>query len=217
MRAFIGKVRNDDGETYTESLFVADLAKDVDITTADSGSKERFPVPPHGVRIRRLTHTQAEGIVRGTPNGDYIAYYAKGADGLLQIFVVRCDIPVLSDQPKAEPIQATFAARGAGPGVRWHPSGHSIAYITDNQVAVTCVRPGPRFGETQYLTPPDGAERSQLVWSMDGTMLAFNKPVPSSDENGELVRAYDGSDFSQIFIVDFPDTDGDGIADAPAR
>ena len=37
-RAFIGRVRNDDGVTYEQSLFVADVPIDVDITTADAGS-----------------------------------------------------------------------------------------------------------------------------------------------------------------------------------
>ena len=87
MRAFIGKVREPDG-SYQESLFVVDVPADVDITTADSGSATRFPSPPKGVNIRRLTHTKAEGIVRGTVEGDRIAYYAPVADGTTQVFIV---------------------------------------------------------------------------------------------------------------------------------
>lgn len=213
MRAFIGKVRNADGETYTESLFVIDVPKAVDITTASSGSATEYPSPPAGIGIRRLTHDHAGGIVRGTPDGDRIAYYAKGADGLLQVFIIASDGSDRDPDPAKRPVQATYFPKGAGPGLRWHPSGNSIACIADNHVAVTCVQPGPRFGETQYLTPSDDAERSQLVWSPDGSVMAFNKPVPTYDDAGNHVQTYDGRDFSQIFIIDFPDLDGDGIAD----
>lgn len=213
MRAFIGKVRNDDGETYAESLFVIDVPKDVDIATADSGSATQYPSPPDGIGIRRLMHSHAEGIVRGTRDGDRIAYYAKGADGLLQVFIIPSDGSDRDPDESKRPVQATHFPGGAGPGLRWHPSGNSIACVANNHVAVTCVKPGPRFGETRYLTPPDNAERSQLVWSPDGSVLAFNKPIPTYDESGNHVRAYDGSDFSQIFVVDFPDADSDGVAD----
>src|SRR5215831_9355554 len=87
MRAFIGKVREADG-TYQESLFIVDIPAEVDITTADSGSSRRFPTPPRGVKIRRLTHSRAEGIVRGTSAGDRIAYYAQATDGTRQIFTI---------------------------------------------------------------------------------------------------------------------------------
>jgi len=213
MRAFIGKVRNDDGETYTESLFMVGVLKNVDITTADSGSSTRYPSPPAGVIIRRLTHTHAEGIVRGTPDGKRIAYYGNAPDGSRQIFVIPSTGSDRDPDEAKRPVQATHFTQGAGPGLRWHPSGNTIACIADNQVAVTCVKPGPRFGETQYLTPPDNAERSQLVWSPNGTKLAFNKPVPTNDQDGNHVRTYDGNDYSQIFTIDFPDRDGDGLID----
>ncbi len=213
MRAFIGKVRNEDGDSYTESLFVVDVPKDVDITSADSGSASRFPTPPKGINIRRLTHAHAEGIVRGTPDGGRIAYYANAHDGTLQVFIIPSNGSDRDPDPKKHPIQATQFANGAGPGLRWHPSGNSIACIADNRVAITTVKPGPHFGETKYLTPPDDAERSQLVWSPDGDVLAFNKPVPTKNDAGKHVRTYDGKEFSQIFLIDFPDADNDGIMD----
>ena len=213
MRAFIGKVRNDDGETYTESLFVVDVPNDVDISTADSGSASRYPTPPKGLQVRRLTHTHAEGIVRGTPDGDRIAYYAIAPDFKLQVFIIPSDGSDRDPDETKRPVQATHFTNGAGPGLRWHPSGNSIACIVDNHVAVTCVKPGPRFGETRFLTAPDNAERSQLVWSPDGLTLAFNKPVPTNDASGNHVRTYNGNEFSQIFVIDFPDADNDGIAD----
>jgi len=54
MRAFIGKVREADG-TYQQSLFVARVPKEVDITTADAGGPGRYPKPPQGITVQRLT------------------------------------------------------------------------------------------------------------------------------------------------------------------
>ncbi len=214
MRAFIGKVRAPDGVSYDQSLFVIDIPPYVDITTADSGSVTRFPVPPRGVRVRRLTHTYAEGIVRGSFSGDRIAYYGLDQAGRKQVFIIASDGSDRHEDPKKRPIQATRFENGAGPGLRWHPSGNSIACISNNGVAVTCVKPGADFGKTTFLTlQGDEPERLNLVWSPDGKLLAFNKPVPTFDANGNRVRAYDGQDFLQIFLLDFPDADGNGIID----
>jgi hypothetical protein len=86
MRAFIGKVRGDDGVSYEESLFVAEIPDDVDITTSDSGDAERYPSPPRGIQIRRITHAWAGGIVRGAPDGSRIAYLGKDEAGQQQVF-----------------------------------------------------------------------------------------------------------------------------------
>ena len=228
MRAFIGKVREDDGETYQESLFVVDVPETVDIATANPGSASRYPAPPEGVQVRRLTHTWAGGIVRGTPDGDRIAYYGLAKDGSTQIFILASDG---SDQDpdhkktssfsfprqahsgvlraRKRPVQATHLPEGAGPGLRWHPSGDAIACISNNGVAVTCVKHGPLFGQTTFLTAQgDEPERLNPVWSPDGMLLAFNKPVPTYDADGNRVRSYDGSDFRQIFVVPFEPSPG---------
>lgn len=212
MRAFIGKVRAADGAAYGQSLFVVDVPAGVDITTADSGSPTRFPSPPEGVRVRRLTHTFAEGIVRGTVKGDRIAYYGVDKASRKQVFIIPSDGSDKHADPAKRPVQATDFQNGAGPGLRWHPSGNSIACISDNGVAVTCVKPGRRFGKTVFLTPQgDEPERINLVWSPDGKVLAFNKRALTSDDNGKRVCTYDGQDFLQIFLIDFPDPDRDGI------
>jgi len=214
MRAFIGKVRNPDGETYEESLFVVDIPESVDITTADSGGPSRYPSPPKGLTIRRLTQTHAEGIVRGTIQGDRIAYYAKAADGTKQIFIIASDGSDQSDKSNRRPIQATSFEHGAGACVRWHPTGNSIACFSNDGIAVTCVKPGPKFGKSVFLTAQgDNAERGALVWSPDGKHFAYNRPVPTKDESGKIVKTYDGKDCLQIFTIDFPDSDNDGIPD----
>ncbi|MCP4641656.1 MAG: DUF3748 domain-containing protein, partial [bacterium] len=146
MRAFIGTVRAADGVSYEESLFVVDVPAAVDVTTADSGSATRYPSPPKGLTVRRLTHSWASGIVRGTVEGDRIAYYAYAPDGTTQIFIIPSDGSDRHEDPAKRPVQATHFPEGAGPGVRWHPTGNSIACISNNAVAVTCVKPGKDFG-----------------------------------------------------------------------
>ena len=117
-RAFIGKVRNEDGETYEESLFVVEIPRDVDITTADGGSATRFPGPPKGITVRRITHDWAGGIVRGCPSGDRIAYYAKAEDRSVQVFVVATGGSDRDGDARKRPRPVTSFAEGAGPGLR---------------------------------------------------------------------------------------------------
>lgn len=217
MRAFIGKVRADDGLSYEDSLFVIDLPENVDITTADAGSSSRFPSPPEGVTIRRLTHTRAQGIVRGASDGNRIAYYAQAADGTTQVFIIDSDGSDRHAEAKKRPIQATSFPHGAGPGLRWHPSGNSIACASNGGVAVTCVKPGPLFGKSIFLTPQGDGERLYLVWSPSGHVLAYNKYIPLFDEDGTRLHTYNGRDFLQIFTINFPDANNDGIADAIVR
>ena len=210
MRAFIGKVRAEDGVAYEQSLFVVDIRENIDITTADSGSATRFPSPPEGVRVRRLTHSYADGIVRGCVEGDRIAYYGFGEDGTRQVFIIASDGSDRHEDQAKRPVQATHFPHGAGPGLRWHPSGNTIFCISNNGVAATCVKPGPNFGQTVFLTPQsDRPKRFALVCSPDGKRVAFNKAVPTYDAHGNRVTTYNDQDFVQIFIVEFPNASGD--------
>jgi len=218
MRAFVGKVREDDGESYEESLFVVDVPLDVDISTADSGSATRFPSAPKGTRIRRLTHAYAGGIVRGSPEGDRIAYYGRDKDGLPQVFIIASDGSDRDPDPAKRPVQATHLPEGAGPGLRWHPSGNVVLCISNNAVVATCVKPGLRFGKWAFLTPHgDAPERSELVVSPDGELVAFTKPVPTLNAAGQRVYTYDGQDLRQIFVFAYPAADASGIPDAITR
>jgi hypothetical protein len=205
MRAFIGKVRNPDGVTYEESLFVVDVPADMDITTGDSGSAARFPSPPKGVRVRRLTHAWAGGTVRGTVDGRRIAYYGHASDGSTQVFTIASDGSDESPDPTKHPIQVTHLPKGAGPGLRWHPSGDWILCTSGN--AVIAARTTDRdFGKTVLLTSEEGPARNELVVSPDGAMLAFTKPVPTLDANGKPVKTCTGADLSQIFLMNFAKT-----------
>ncbi|MFN0100560.1 MAG: DUF3748 domain-containing protein [Bryobacteraceae bacterium] len=214
MRAFIGNVKEADGRV-TSSLFVVDVPANVDITTSDSGSKTRYMAPPAGTAIRRLTRTPAAGIVRGSLDGTRIGYFANAADATRQVFIINSHGFDQSADPQMRPIQATSLPRGATGGLRWHPTGNSIAVLSDNGVATICVKPGAQFGKMRWLTQRGTgvSAADALVWSRDGKRLAFNRRVPTYDADGKLVKDAGGNDFRQIFLVDFPDTDGDGIAE----
>lgn len=214
MRGFIGNVKETDGKV-TSSLFVVDVPENVDITTANSGTKTTYPTPPVGTRIRRLTTTTAAGIVRGSLDGTRIGYFANDAAGKRQVFIINSQGSDASEDPAMRPVQATQLPNGASQGLRWHPSGNSIAVISENGVALTCVKPGPLFGKTVWLTlhGSDVASTEGLVWSRDGKLLAFNRRTPTYDASGARVKDFNGNDFRQIYLVRFPDQDGNGIAD----
>lgn len=214
MRGFIGKVREQNG-SLTSSLFVVDIPENIDVTTASSGSKTTMMTPPKGLTIRRLTMTKAGGIVRGSHDGTRIAYYAQAADGTNQVFIINSKGSDSNPDPTMRPMQATFLTKGVTGGVRWHPSGNSIAVLSDNGVAVTCVKPGPLFGVSYYVSPHGlgFVSTDALVWSHDGKTLAYNRRVPTYDSAGTYVKDYNKNDFRQIFLADFPDADNNGIAD----
>lgn len=214
MRAFIGNVKEANG-SVTSSLFVVDIPEDVDITTSDSGARTRYMTPPNGVTIRRLTRTPASGIVRGSLDGTRIGYYATADDGSRQVFIINAKGSDQDANPAMRPAQATSLDQGASSGLRWHPSGNSIAVLTDNGVAAVCVKPGPLFGAAHFLTTHGAGVPAPeaLVWSHDGSRLAFNRRMPTYDYTGKLVKDAGGNDFRQIFLTSFPDANQNGIAD----
>ena len=215
MRGFIGKVKEDNG-TYTSSLYVVDIPENVDVTTNDPGSKTRYPGPPQGTTIRRLTHTRASGIVRGSYDGTRVAYYAPAPDGTNQVFIINSQGSDLSPDPAMRPVQATFFPGGVQGGVRWHPSGNSIAVQADNGVAVICVKPGPLFGISHFVTSHGASNTGieALVWGRDGHRLAFIRRTPTYDDSATLLKDVGGNNFKQIWITDFPDCNENGIADS---
>jgi hypothetical protein len=205
-RAFIGKVRAADGVGYEQSLFVVEVPETVDITTADSGSATRFPTPPIGTSIRRLTRSHADGIVRCHAPSGRIAYYGGPPEGPKQIFIV----PVAGGEddldPAMRPVQVTNFKNGVTGGLRWRADGGAIACIADNGVAyVSLTEREAGFGKVTFLTPRGGdVARLNLVWSYDGKTLAYNMRVPTVDAAGNVVRTYDGLDLLQIFLVAGP-------------
>ncbi|HEU0121933.1 MAG TPA: DUF3748 domain-containing protein [Bryobacteraceae bacterium] len=214
MRAFIGNVKEADGKVVS-SLFVVDIPENIDVTTANSGTKTTYPTTPAGLTVRRLTNGPASGIVRGSLDGTRIGYFSAAADGSRQVFLIPSNGSDESTDPQLRPVQVSNIPGGASGGLRWHPSGNSVAVLGDNGVAVICVKPGADFGKMRWITRHGtGVPAPEaLVWSRDGRRLAFNRRVPTYNAEGVLVKDAAGNDFRQIFLVDFPDTDGDGIAE----
>lgn len=210
MRGFIGKVKEDDGG-YHESLFVADVPASVDITTSNSGTRTRFPTPPKGISIRRLTHDNAMGVVRGSPDGNRIAYMARDKAGRMQVFVIDSHGSDRSADPARRPVQVTSFSSGVRGGFRWHPSGNTISAVAEGGIFAVCAKPGKFFGKAYRMG--EGGRIQGPVWSRSGKLLAYNRNVPAKDSSGRIVKNARGGDFLQVFIADFPDVNGDGIAD----
>ncbi len=205
-RTFIGRVRNDDGVTYEQSLFVANVPLDVDITTADAGSAQRYPRPPKGVSIRRLTHNFAAGTAYGSPDGKRIAYFAHDAQGAMQTFLIPENGSDRASDPQLRPVQLTHLQKIRANSLRWHPSGNALCIISDDGIAVVCAQPGQNFGKAVFLTATnDGQARHDALWSPDGRILAYGKSVPARDADGKPMLSYAGRDFTQIFTLDVPE------------
>jgi hypothetical protein len=205
-RAFIGCVRNDDGVTFEQSLFVVEVPLAVDITTVDAGSAHRYPRPPQGVSIRRLTHGYAAGTAYGSPDGKHIAYFAHDAQRALQVFLIPENGSDKSDDPHLRPVQVTHLPDVAPNSLRWHPSGNALCLVSGGGIAVVCVEPGHNFGRTLFLTATnDGQARRDAIFSPDGHALAYGKSVPARDGDGKPVVNYAGKDFTQIFTLAVPE------------
>jgi hypothetical protein len=191
MRAFIGKVRAENGVDYYSDLFVADIPIDIDITTAKAGTKTEYPTPAKGITIRRLTHgMNAGGIVRGSFDGKNIVFTAEDENGIRQVFVIK------ADGSQKEPKRISNFVESAS-AVRWHPSDKWIFCITDGNIAAINLE----NGKTNMLTN-DNKERDHLVISHDGNTLAYIIPTPTKDETGEIIKDVSGNDFRQIYIME---------------
>ncbi|MEA3478590.1 MAG: DUF3748 domain-containing protein [Bacteroidota bacterium] len=195
MRAFIGKVRAQNGIDYENDLFVADIPADIDMTTSHAGTQEQYPEPPEGIAIWRLTQgMQVSGIVRGSSDGSQIAFAARDGNGIDQVFITEA---LGSDKQVTRVTSLTSPVSS----IRWHPAGEWVFCISDGNVFVTYVGTGHKFGKTIQLSD-DRQTRDQLVVSPDGNLLSYIFPVPTQDNTGALVKDAAGNDFRQIFIME---------------
>jgi len=185
-RAFIGTIVEEEGGTQ-QSLFVADVPKSVDITTADAGGPDRYPSPPEGVTIRRLTYEWADGIVRGSYDGKRIAYYGKDDAGIRQLFVIDADA--------TDARQVTSLDQDIEQSLRWHPSDEALLAISGGDVFMVSLKEAD-FGEVTWLT--EGGDYSKLVIAPDGKSALFNGPGTGGARN------YADEPFLQIFRMALP-------------
>jgi hypothetical protein len=202
-RAFIGKVRAANGIDYENSLFVAEIPESTIITTADSGDADRYPKPPKGIIIRRLTHSMTDdGIVRGSHDGKRIAYLSNDDNGIKQVFVIPVDGSDKAEDATKRPVQVTHFSNDAG-YVRWHPSDDWLFSISEGKVYSSYVGSSGEMGKSILLTPAD-LDREALVVSPDGKLLAYNVEL----EYPDFSRVIDGKKedgYLQIFILHLGD------------
>jgi dipeptidyl aminopeptidase/acylaminoacyl peptidase len=193
MRAFIGKVRAENGVDYQTDLFVANISDSVDITSAFSGNGTEYPEPPAGIQIRRLTQSgKVEGIVRGSHDGKTIAFLSPDSTGILQVFVIDAHGSDLSADEKMKPRQLTTFTSNAS-AQRWHPSKNWVFAIVNGNIAAVCADSGDNFGKTVMLTSDDQI-RGELVVSNDGNTLAYSILKPENENPDKKFR--------QIFVLE---------------
>jgi len=200
LRAFIAKIRSEDGISYDTALCVAEIPEDTDITTADAGTAMRYPSPPEGIRIHRLTHSGwAGGIVRGSPDGKRIVYLIKDQNQIKQAALIEADGSDLDEDTTKHPRQITnFDQDVSAP--RWHPSGNWLFCLSGGNIAAVWVAGDEKFGKAVWLTD-DHRQREELVVSPAGDELAFSIRVPTKDKNNQIVKDVEGKDFRQIFVL----------------
>ncbi len=190
MRAFIGKVRAENGVDYYSDLFVADIPQDIDITTANAGTKIDYPTPADGISIRRLTHgLNARGTARGSFDGSKIVFMAEDQNGVTQVFVIS------ADGSQQEPKLISQFEESAS-DVRWHPNDEMIFCISGGNIFAINLHDT----KTTKLTN-DNNKREHLVVSRNGNLLAYVMATPTKDENSKTIKDASGNDFRQIFVM----------------
>lgn len=191
--AFLGDVKDEESRTITE-VFVADLPDpliDDNKGKSDlSGSASTRPNPPIGVRQRRLTFTQDRkypGVqgprqwLRSMPDGSQIFFPMKDDAGLVQIFAVS---------PNGGPLkQITTNNFSLETSFSLDPGGIYAAYGYHQNIYLTELK----TGNTKKISPVkeyESNELSNINWSNDGKMLAYNRKVSGEKES-----------YYQIFLI----------------
>ncbi len=202
-RAFIGKVRAENGVDYETSLFVAEIPENIDITTGLSGDKDNYPSPPKGIKITRLTHSKTDdGIVRGSYDGNRIAYLSKDKFGVKQVFIIPTIGSDRSEDSEKTPKQITNYKSDAS-DIRWHLSDNWVFSINNGNIFASYVGFGKNFGKVIHITNDD-LDRGNLVVSPDGKSLAYNIEIPVKE-----VKEGSKKEFKQIFVLEL---DWNGIS-----
>jgi hypothetical protein len=196
--AFQGSVITPTGTTISE-VFVADLPDDLaDLAVAGdgplAGTATTRPVPPRGVRQRRLTFTAGRrhpGLqgprhwLRSSPDGGRIACLMRDDAGVVQLVTV--------DPAGGEPRPLTHGAHGVASAFTWSPDGTRIACVIDGSVCVVDATSGTPLRLTAAVRDAGGPRPEACVFSPDGRRIAYVRHVVTG-----------AGGFNQIFTVDVP-------------
>ncbi|MCE7067772.1 DUF3748 domain-containing protein [Dyadobacter sp. CY326] len=190
-RAFTGIVKDKNGKDVSE-VFIVDIPVDITIPGELGpleGTKDDFPMPPKGAIQRRLTFTAktknpgCTGIVRSSSDGTSLAYFAKDANGIDQVFLIS---PF-----GGEPRQLTAHETNVSGNVRWRPDGKSVSYVHEGSITLCKTVEAPFEQRFTKLTHPTRPAPTNMVWSPDGKMLAFNRLIKKENTASQ-----------QIFVVE---------------
>jgi hypothetical protein len=180
-RAFLGKVCSKDGKPVDE-LYVVDIPDSINLPGEYGpleGTRTSFPMPPEGTVQRRLTRTDTSkypgcsGIVRSSPDGKNIAFCMRDKNGIQQIFIMP--------PQGGKPVQVTEHTSDVQGGARWSPDNKKIIYLCDNSIMLCEVSDLPFEKRVRRLTARTDEPPSNIVWSNDGSTIAFNRFVGVSD------------------------------------
>lgn len=205
MRTFIGTIK--EGENFVDYLCVVEIPDNLNIQSSDSGNSKKYPEPPRGLNIYKITKVNCSGIVRSSYDGKKIAYLDKDINGKTQIFIVtRSHKDEKETFQYSKPIQVTFLPNGIEDNLRWHTSKNIIFSISEGAIIATCVEEGKNFAKSVFITPKYKKNKPYaLVVSRKGDYLAFNRCVPTYDERGIRLFSSEGKEFSQIFLLECKD------------
>lgn len=188
--AFFGILRTASGTDLTE-VMLAEVPPDPGVTTFRSAA---LPEPPHGITIRRLTHTDQRrypGVqgprhwVRPAPDGSLVAFLAKDDRGIVQIFAVA---PAGGELRQLSRLEVSVASPFA-----WSPDSKFLACAAGGCVQLI----EAVSGQARALTepgPPDQAPRYSVCFSPTGNRVAYNRLLPHPA----------GGSFLQVVVCDLP-------------
>jgi hypothetical protein len=176
-RAFLGTVTDKNGRNVPE-VFIVDIPDDItrpgELGPLE-GTGNDFPMPPQGTVQRRLTftsdteHPGCSGIVRSSPDGNNLAYFAKDKNGIEQVFLIS--------PHGGRPRQISEHQSGVSGNLRWHPNGKQVSYVCNGSI-ILCETGNTAFqNRFQTLTAATNPSPSNIVWSPDGKTVAFNRLV----------------------------------------
>ncbi|SHO60972.1 DUF3748 domain-containing protein [Algoriphagus zhangzhouensis] len=193
--AYLGDVLDENGNLLTE-IFVSDLPEDSQVLMGSpklTGTVTSLPEVPNSIQQRRITFSTDQkfpGIqgprqwLRSSPEGDRIYFYAKGDDGIVQIFFVS---PI-----GGEPVQVTHLTKSPETMFSLSSDGDWLAFGLDNQVLVASVSSGDSF--TLGSASDGTSELCNINWSHGGDRLVYNRKVAS--ESGSYFQIFELKPFN---------------------